>query len=123
MAKIILTEDDIPLQKVFTKWLTNEGHEVVAASNGQEGMRSLIFSEKPDLVITDLMMPEVDGEDLVGALDTIHDDVQILVVTACSDEEKLKRVREFPSVVKILSKPVSNEDLIREVSAVIDNAE
>lgn len=85
MAKIVLAEDDIPLQKVFTKWLKNNGHDVISTGNGQEGIRSLIFEATPDLVITDLMMPEVDGEYFIGALDTLQNSLKILVVTACSD--------------------------------------
>ena len=60
MANILLIDDDPSVQLLFNQFLTSAGYEVVQAWNGVEGMERL-HEKKPDLIITDIMMPEMDG--------------------------------------------------------------
>lgn len=67
MKKILIVEDDPILLKIYTAKFSKNGYEVVAASGGEEGIRK-VGEEKPDLVIVDLMMPKVDGVEVLRKL-------------------------------------------------------
>ncbi len=67
--KILVVEDDPFFLRVLTKRLSAEGYQVFAASDGREGMKAIV-SHEPDLVISDWMMPEVDGLELCQSVKT-----------------------------------------------------
>lgn len=67
--KVLVVEDDPFFQRVLQKRLTVDGYQVQAASDGREGMKSIVSFE-PDLVISDWMMPEVDGLELCQSVKT-----------------------------------------------------
>lgn len=64
MSKILIIDDDVSIQKLFSQFLSGRGYEVVQAENGVEGMH-LLESQRPDLVITDILMPEMDGLEIL----------------------------------------------------------
>jgi CheY-like chemotaxis protein len=64
MARILIIDDDLSIQQLFKQFLSGEDHNVLSASNGKEGLR-LMKQQKPDLIITDIMMPEMDGLEVV----------------------------------------------------------
>ena len=64
MRKILVIDDDPTVQNVFGQYLRTAGYEVLVAGNGREGV-ALIRSEFPDLVITDILMPEMDGLEIL----------------------------------------------------------
>ena len=68
-VRILVVEDDPFFQRVLQKRLTMEGYQVFVASDGREGMKSIVACE-PDLVISDWMMPEVDGLELCQSVKT-----------------------------------------------------
>jgi sigma-B regulation protein RsbU (phosphoserine phosphatase) len=68
-ARILVVEDDPFYRRVLEKRLASEGHEVFTAADGREGMR-IIVSAEPDLVLSDWMMPEVDGLELCQSVKT-----------------------------------------------------
>jgi CheY-like chemotaxis protein len=70
MKTILLVDDDYVLVEFLTELLQDEGYRVVAASNGRDGLARL-REEKPDLVITDCMMPIADGRELLRSMRTI----------------------------------------------------
>lgn len=67
--KVLVVEDDPFFQRVLQKRLAIEGYQVVAAADGREGMKAIVTFE-PDLVISDWMMPEVDGLELCQSVKT-----------------------------------------------------
>jgi CheY-like chemotaxis protein len=80
VAKILIIDDDATIQLVFSQFLTNLGHEIMQAENGKEGM-SLIQETGPDLVITDIMMPEMDGLEILMQLRSTHDSVPVIAIS------------------------------------------
>jgi len=115
MARILLAEDDPSLSRILVRWMEAAGHEVAHAGNGLEGFRSATFGGAPDLLVTDLMMPESDGEELTGAFDLALPGRPVLVVTASSDAAMIGRVRACPQVRDILHKPVGREALLAAI--------
>lgn len=81
MAKILLVEDDKELLKLFQTVLQNEGHRVFICKNGQEAI-DVFSKEKVDLLISDVMMPGMDGFELIQNIRLSDTKIPILMVTA-----------------------------------------
>jgi DNA-binding NtrC family response regulator len=67
MAKILVIDDDDPIRFLLTRMLTRDGHEVFTAPDGIEGEKTF-YQVKPDLVITDIVMPNKDGLELIAKI-------------------------------------------------------
>ena len=80
MANILVIDDDATIQLVFSQFLTSLGHEVMQANNGKEGM-SILQETRPDLVITDIMMPEMDGLEILMQLRKTHASVPVIAIS------------------------------------------
>jgi CheY-like chemotaxis protein len=80
MAKILLIDDDPKIQMVFSQFLTSLGHDIVQAENGKAGLK-MIQESRPDLVVTDIMMPEVDGLEILMHLRNTHDSVPVIAIS------------------------------------------
>ncbi len=82
MAKKIMVVDDDPgLLKLVDQVLTQKGYAVLKASNGQEALK-LMFTEKPDLVLLDVVMPGMDGIELLKRAKVISPGVEVIIITA-----------------------------------------
>ena len=80
MAKILLIDDNDEIQAVFCQFLTGMGHEIIQAGNGKQGLK-MIEESRPDLVITDIMMPEMDGLEILMQLRSMHDSVPVIAIS------------------------------------------
>ena len=85
MSRILIIEDELPLQRALADNFTFESHEVITASDGQSGYR-LAKEEKPDLVILDLMLPRLSGYDVCRRLRAEGISTPILMLTARGEE-------------------------------------
>lgn len=80
MTRILVIDDDEAIRLALRKMLEGEGHEVVEATDGAHGMR--LFRENPtDLVITDILMPEKEGFEVIRELRRDHPDIKIIAVS------------------------------------------
>jgi DNA-binding response OmpR family regulator len=86
---ILIIDDDVVLLKILTERLSPQGFEVITASGGREGLR-LAYNHNPDLVILDVMMPELDGYTICERLREMSD-VPILMLTAITSEDDIVR--------------------------------
>ena len=66
MSSILVIEDEPSLRQVFVRMLTGDGHTVIEACDGQEGLR-ILKSAEPDIVLTDIIMPNADGIEIIAA--------------------------------------------------------
>ena len=106
--KILVIDDDVVLLKILTERLTPQGFEVVTASNGREGLR-LAYNNNPDLVIVDIMMPDLDGFAICERLREMSD-VPVLVLSAVVSEEKVVRCFQ-KGADDFIQKPFRMKDL------------
>src|SRR5687768_9474170 len=92
MAKIMLVEDDSNLREIYGARLEAEGYEIVSVSDGEEALAAAI-REKPDLIISDIMMPKISGFEMLDILRSTPEtkDVKVIVMTALSQDEDRKR--------------------------------
>ncbi len=92
---ILIVEDERALLGVYAEQLTGEGFSVLKASNGQEGL-DLAIKEKPDLILTDILMPVMDGLTMVQKIrkgNSWGHSVPIILLTNLTvDEEKIKEI-------------------------------
>jgi DNA-binding response OmpR family regulator len=83
VKKVMVIDDDIPCNRMVCRILENAGYEVRAAFNGAEGLR-LFRHDRPDLVITDLYMPEKDGLETIMELRQADAKIKILAISGGS---------------------------------------
>jgi DNA-binding response OmpR family regulator len=90
MARIVLIEDDSAIRSSLTRDLTTAGHVVNASGSGAEGLSSAL-ADRPDVVVLDLGLPDLDGRDVMMMLRAIRD-VPVIVITARDDDASMVRL-------------------------------
>jgi DNA-binding response OmpR family regulator len=116
MAKLLVVEDEQQIIRVVRAYLERAGHLVVTAGDGQMALHQFRY-ERPDLVVLDLMLPELDGLDVCRAIRR-ESDVPIIMLTA--------RVEEVDKLIGLelgaddyVTKPFSPRELVARVRAVL----
>ncbi len=109
-AKVLCIEDEPDLLATLHKVLRHHGFDVRTAGNGEEGLASLAL-EVPDLVITDLMMPDIDGMGILRHVSRHHPEVPVVLITAFATvETAINAIRE--GAYDYLPKPFSKDQLL-----------
>ena len=121
--KILIIEDQAPMRRNIALMLQLEGYETVTGENGRAGLE-VARKEKPDLILCDVMMPELDGYGVVQALreDAAHATTPFIFLTAKSDRGDVRIGMNF-GADDYLTKPVVRDDLLAAVSARLSRAE
>jgi DNA-binding response OmpR family regulator len=115
MAKILVVEDDPAILANLSRFLRLEGFEVVTATNGAEGLRA-VSKHRPDLVVSDLRMPEMDGETFLTTLrtDALFATLPVIFLTASADRaERDAKLKLGAS--DYLVKPLDLQELLAAV--------
>ena len=112
--KIVVIEDDREISSTVQTVLKAAGYDVVAANNGNDG-RKLITSQKPDLVLTDMMMPRMGGFPVLEFLNELEHPPKVIMMTA-NEGSRHKAYAEMLGVVDYLRKPFAMEVLLESVS-------
>jgi CheY-like chemotaxis protein len=109
---ILIVEDDEDIRAAMAELLENEGFEVAVASNGQEGLEVLGQMVQPCLVLLDLMMPVMSGEDFLKVVrrNPNLERMPVIIVTASGKQA-------LPGTQGILKKPFEISDLFATVAA------
>ncbi len=104
MYRVLLVEDDETARKQLARVVKKEGFEVMTAENGRIGLE-VFNKELPEIVITDLKMPDIDGMEVVHTVKRISPNVQVILVTAFGEvENAIAAIRE--GVLDYVKKPV-----------------
>ena len=113
MAKILLAEDDTDMRRFLVKALQNAGFDVSSYDNGLSAYQRL--REEPfELLLTDIVMPEMDGIELARRASELDPDIKIMFITGFA-AVALHPDSRAPKEAKILSKPFHLRDLVAEV--------
>ena len=120
MIKILLVEDDSPLLEVLQSILEAEGYEVYPAVNGKHAL-DLFISTRPNLVISDIMMPEMNGYELLESVRVLPEGITVpfLFLSARTERSDVDRARSL-GVDDYLFKPFDAPELINAVHARLD---
>jgi transcriptional regulator with GAF, ATPase, and Fis domain/CheY-like chemotaxis protein len=122
VAKILAVDDDPPARELLVALLTPVGHVVIEAADGAEALAK-VHSERPDIVITDILMPTMDGFEFVRQLreDPELRDIPVFFWTATYHEREALALAESCGVRNIISKPAEPETILATVNATLQN--
>lgn len=117
MAKILIADDDAHIRELMSLFLRNEGFELVEAKNGAEAL-SIVENSRIDLVILDIMMPEMNGWDLCKEIRHRDSNIPLLMVTV--NAEAGQKVKGFQlGTDDYLTKPFDPMELVMRVRALL----
>ena len=117
MHKILLAEDDNDMRRFLVKALENAGFQVSHHDNGMSAYQRL--REEPfEMLLTDIVMPEMDGIELARRASELDPDIKIMFITGFA-AVALNSDSEAPKNAKVLSKPVHLRELVSEVNKML----
>lgn len=124
MAKIMLVEDDNNLREIYEARLLAEGYEIVAAKDGEEAL-ALAVKEKPDLIISDVMMPKISGFDMLDILRSTPEtkNTKVIMMTALSQAEDKARAEKLGADRYLVKSQVTLEDVAKVAKDVLSGDE
>jgi DNA-binding response OmpR family regulator len=121
MATILIIEDDTDLRNFLTRLLERENHYILNAENGLEAV-TILNSVKPDLVITDIIMPDQDGIGTINMLRKKHPEIKIIAISGGGrilGADYLEIARKLGAHY-VFSKPFDNKELVVKVKELLD---
>ena len=120
MARILIIDDDDTIRKMLALTLSKAGYDVAAAADGNEGLKQFRKNEI-DLVITDLIMPEKEGIEMIMELRNDFPDVKIIAMSGGAQvgpDEYLKLANAL-GAQRTLKKPIDREDLLETIKKIL----
>lgn len=116
-ATVLVVDDDTPIRSLLRQELTHAGYKVREAANGRIAL-DVIRTQKPDLIILDVMMPEINGFDVAAVLknDPETMDIPIIILSIVEDRERGFRI----GVDRYLTKPIDTEKLFSEIGMLLE---
>lgn len=123
MTKILLVEDDQSLREIYSVRLQAEGYDLVTAGDGEEAL-TVAISEKPDLIISDVMMPKISGFEMLDLLRNNENtrNIRTIMLTALSSEKQRERSDQLGADRYLVKSQVGIEDIVRTVHEVLSSA-
>lgn len=120
MSKIMLVEDDNSLREIYSIRLTAEGYTIVSAGDGEEAL-AVAVRERPDLIISDVMMPKISGFDMLDILRSTPEtkDIKVIMMTALSSEDQRVRGENLGADRYLVKSQVGIEDVVNTVHEVL----
>ncbi len=120
MSKIMLVEDDNSLREIYSIRLTAEGYTIVSAGDGEEAL-AVAVRERPDLIISDVMMPKISGFDMLDILRSTPEtrNIKVIMMTALSSEDQRSRGENLGADRYLVKSQVGIEDVVNVVHEVL----
>ncbi|MEP6782330.1 MAG: ATP-binding protein, partial [Acidobacteriota bacterium] len=115
--RILVVDDEANIRELLTQEFTEAGYDVVTAPNGRDAVAE-VRRQRPDLIVLDVMMPEMNGFDVAAVLrnDPQTLDIPIIILSIVQDRERGFRL----GVDRYLTKPINTDVLFREVGALLE---
>jgi CheY-like chemotaxis protein len=117
MAVVLVVDDEVGIANLLADVLSDEGHRVMVAANGQEGLKRA-EQERPDLVITDFMMPVMDGSQLIKAM-AEHPDLKGAPIFLMSSAPEAAIRDKCSGYARFIRKPFRIYDVVDLVARVV----
>jgi len=117
MGKILIIDDEPYILLMLKKMLEKSGHEVDLATNGREGIE--LFEKEPaDMIITDIIMPDKEGLEIILEMKNTYPDLKIIAISGggrVSPESYLECARHF-GATRVFQKPFSRKEIVSAVN-------
>jgi CheY-like chemotaxis protein len=123
MAKILLAEDDNSLREIYGTRLLAEGYDIVSAPDGEAALQMAV-KEKPDLILSDVMMPRISGFEMIDILRSQDEtkNIKIIVMTALSTDAQREKGESLGVDRYLVKSQVGIEDVVTAVHEVLGDA-
>ena len=118
----ILVEDDQSLREIYGIRLTAEGYEIASAGDGEAAL-ALAVKERPDLIISDVMMPKISGFDMLDILRSTPEtaNIKVIMMTALSADDQKARGESLGADRFLVKSQVGIEDVVNAVHEVLND--
>jgi CheY-like chemotaxis protein len=119
--RVLLVEDDRFLRRAAESTLRRAGYAVVTAADGEEALR-LARSERPEAILLDLLMPKLNGIEVLRGLkaDAATRHIPVLVLSNSSREQDVETVKTLGAAGYLVKADLSLDDLVRNVAALLE---
>lgn len=114
--KIMVVEDDAALREIYSIRIAAEGYEVVSAGDGEEAL-AMAVREKPDLILSDVMMPKISGFDMLDILRATPETarIKVIMMTALSGNDQRQRGERLGANRYLVKSQVGIEDVVNAI--------
>ena len=111
--KILIVEDETILLEMYKDKFTKEGYTVATAENGEKGLET-VFSQKPDIILLDLMMPVMDGKTMLRKLREFpqYKKLPVIILTNAGETKNIRETKRYDDACEFLIKSNINVDEI-----------
>ena len=118
--KVMVVEDDAALREIYGIRIAAEGYDVVSAGDGEEAL-AVAVREKPDLVLSDVMMPKISGFDMLDILRNTPEtaDIRVIMMTALSSEDQRERGESLGCNRYLVKSQIGIEDMVNAIHEVL----
>jgi len=118
--KVLVIEDDKFLQRLLVMKLTQDGFDVTGASDGEEGLRRIV-TEPPNLVVLDLIMPKMDGFEVLAQMRTNikSRNIPVIVLSNLGQDEDISRVKQLGALEYLTKSEVSIHEVVQKIEEVL----
>jgi CheY-like chemotaxis protein len=118
MARILIIDDEEAMRETLSAVLAQNGHEVIVASNGREGLQR--HTEHPaDLIITDIVMPEMDGIEIISQIKRLRHETPVIAMSGNAHRELYAQVAKSIGAWLTLVKPFEPKVLVAAVEQIL----
>lgn len=116
----MVVEDDAALREIYSIRITAEGYEVVSAGDGEEAL-AVAVREKPDLILSDVMMPKISGFDMLDIIRATPEtaNIKVVMMTALSSDDQRARGERLGADRYLVKSQVGIEDVINTIHEVL----
>jgi len=116
MAKILVVEDEVSLQKSLTEFLEEEKFEVISALDGEKGL-AMAQKEKPDLILLDIILPKKDGYEVLAELKQAEQTkrIPVILLTNLEGPEDVEKAFEKGASTYLVKSNYKLEDIVRKI--------
>ena len=124
MTKVVVADDDRMLRKAAETTLRRQGYSVTTASDGEEALQ-LIRSEQPDIIVLDLIMPKLQGFDVLQILkqDALTSDIPVIVLSSLTQEQDKQEALDLGAVAYFNKSTFSLSELVKQVEHTLNKGQ
>lgn len=119
MEKILIVEDDEDLHTLYGLYLQGADYDILRAFNGQEALK-ILENESPKVIVLDMIMPVMDGEEFFTKLRTERKITEIPVIIASVNDKIPQKMLDLGNVYAVIKKPFSIETLLENIKGALE---
>ncbi|MCD6270224.1 response regulator [bacterium] len=124
MKRLLFIEDELALQKTLGDMFRKNGYEVISALNGKAGIE-LANKEKPDVILLDLILPKMDGFEVLSNLKKTEEtkEIPVIILTNLDNISDIDKALELGAKIYLVKANYSQEEVVEKVNQVLSSRE